>query len=48
MSGPPENRGLNFRSLTLLFEQKEKRKKEFSDKIHVTLLEIYNEQVCAP
>lgn len=45
MSGPPENRGLNFRSLTLLFEQKDKRAKEFSDKIHVTLLEIYNESI---
>jgi kinesin family protein C2/C3 len=45
MSGPPDNRGLNLRSLQSLFELKVSRAKEFTDKIHVTLLEIYNENI---
>jgi kinesin family protein C2/C3 len=45
MSGPPDNRGLNLRSLQSLFLLKNGRTKEYTDKIHVTLLEIYNESI---
>ncbi|KAG2816080.1 Kinesin-like protein [Phytophthora cactorum] len=45
MSGPPENPGINTRSLQELFERKTERVKEYQDEITVSIMEIYNEQI---
>ncbi|KAE9115710.1 Kinesin-like protein [Phytophthora fragariae] len=45
MSGPPENLGINTRSLQELFERKSDRMKEYQDEITVSIMEIYNEQI---
>ncbi|POM60019.1 Kinesin-like protein [Phytophthora palmivora] len=45
MSGPPENPGINTRSLQELFERKSDRVKEYQDEITVSIMEIYNEQI---
>ncbi|KAG6617021.1 Kinesin-like protein [Phytophthora cinnamomi] len=45
MSGPPENPGINTRSLQELFERKSERMKEYQDEITVSVMEIYNEQI---
>ncbi|POM76178.1 Kinesin-like protein [Phytophthora palmivora] len=45
MSGPPENPGINTRSLQELFERKGDRVKEYQDEITVSIMEIYNEQI---
>ncbi|DBA00591.1 TPA: hypothetical protein N0F65_007720 [Lagenidium giganteum] len=45
MSGPPENPGINTRSLQELFERKIQRSKEYQDDITVSIMEIYNEMI---
>jgi len=45
MEGPPNDRGINFRSLQRLFELKKEREEEFEYTIEVSLLEIYNENI---
>lgn len=45
MSGPPENPGINTRSLQELFVRKSARASEYQDDLTVSVLEIYNEQI---
>ncbi|CAI0405830.1 unnamed protein product, partial [Linum tenue] len=45
MEGTEQNRGVNYRTLELLFKIAEDRKKTISYDISVSVLEVYNEQV---
>jgi kinesin family member C2/C3 len=45
MSGPPDNRGVNFRALNELFERTQSRASDFRDVITVSILEVYNEEI---
>ena len=45
MMGPAESRGVNTRALYELFEMSDKRRKTIEDKITVSVLEVYNEQI---
>uniref|UniRef100_K3X2X4 Kinesin-like protein n=1 Tax=Globisporangium ultimum (strain ATCC 200006 / CBS 805.95 / DAOM BR144) TaxID=431595 RepID=K3X2X4_GLOUD len=45
MAGPPDNPGINTRSLQELFDRKTQRCKEYQDEITVSVMEIYNEQI---
>mmetsp|Transcript_21188 Transcript_21188/g.42262 ORF Transcript_21188/g.42262 Transcript_21188/m.42262 type:complete len:728 (+) Transcript_21188:162-2345(+) len=45
MMGPPEARGVNTRALHELFSLSQKRRSTVSDKITVSVLEVYNEQI---
>jgi len=45
MMGPEDNRGVNTRALYELFDLSDKRRKTIEDKIIVSVLEVYNEQI---
>ncbi|KAF1315762.1 Kinesin-like protein, partial [Globisporangium splendens] len=45
MAGPPDNPGINTRSLQELFDRKTQRCKECQDEVTVSVMEIYNEQI---
>lgn len=45
MEGTQQNRGVNYRTLELLFKTTEERKETFTYSISVSALEVYNEQI---
>ena len=45
MMGPPDNRGVNTRSLEALFASSTARAHEIEDEVQVSILEIYNETI---
>ncbi|KAJ8765447.1 hypothetical protein K2173_014569 [Erythroxylum novogranatense] len=45
MEGTEENRGVNYRTLELLFQIARERSETFTYDIHVSVLEVYNEQI---
>lgn len=45
MMGPESSRGVNTRALYELFEMSEKRRSTIEDRITVSVLEVYNEQI---
>ncbi|KDO81245.1 hypothetical protein CISIN_1g0371692mg, partial [Citrus sinensis] len=45
MEGTQQNRGVNYRTLELLFKIAEERKETFTYSISVSALEVYNEQI---
>lgn len=45
MEGPPNNRGVNYRTVEQLFEIAKERSEMFSYDICVSVLEVYNEQL---
>lgn len=45
MEGPPQNRGVNYRTLERLFEIAKERSETFTYNISVSVLEVYNEQI---
>ncbi|XP_059631235.1 kinesin-like protein KIN-14R isoform X2 [Cornus florida] len=45
MEGTEQNRGVNYRTLELLFKLAEERKETFTYSISVSVLEVYNEQI---
>ena len=47
MEGPDSDPGINKRALEALFELAAERKGDFDFAISVSMVEIYNEQVCA-
>lgn len=45
MEGTEKNRGVNYRTLELLFKTAKERKETFTYSISVSVLEVYNEQI---
>ena len=45
MTGPPEDRGCNLRALQDLFAKAADRRGDTDDKIKVSVIEVYNEQI---
>jgi len=45
MSGPDDNRGVNTRALSELFDKTTARRDAFRDTITVSILEVYNEDI---
>lgn len=45
MSGSPQNRGVNTRALDDLFRKAAERVDEWNDRITVSMLEVYNEEI---
>lgn len=45
MGGSEQDRGVNYRTLEQLFKISDERKENFSYKISISVLEVYNEQI---
>lgn len=45
MEGSEQDRGVNYRTLEQLFKISDERKENFSYKISISVLEVYNEQI---
>eukprot|EP01059_Diplonema_ambulator_P011535 TRINITY_DN2149_c0_g1_i1.p1 TRINITY_DN2149_c0_g1~~TRINITY_DN2149_c0_g1_i1.p1 ORF type:complete len:986 (+),score=433.48 TRINITY_DN2149_c0_g1_i1:73-2958(+) len=45
MEGPPENRGVNFRTVSELFKIAKERETDYSYNVSVSVLEVYNDKI---
>eukprot|EP01060_Flectonema_neradi_P031662 TRINITY_DN4865_c0_g3_i2.p1 TRINITY_DN4865_c0_g3~~TRINITY_DN4865_c0_g3_i2.p1 ORF type:complete len:975 (+),score=306.90 TRINITY_DN4865_c0_g3_i2:85-3009(+) len=45
MEGPPENRGVNFRTVSELFKVCEERTEDYKYELSVSVLEVYNDKI---
>ena len=45
MEGPPENRGVNFRTVSELFKVTEERLEDYKYELSVSVLEVYNDKI---
>jgi kinesin family member C2/C3 len=45
MEGTPDNRGVNYRALEVLFNTSAKRSSDMAYELSVSMLEVYNERI---